>query len=106
MNSRKVKTSQTLHDQLKAALRFLGPRMLHSLTHLYLPVGNNVVIMGGRLQGCQIAEFLVKRGRHVTIVDTCAEEKIGEGLLETFMKPWLLMWLEQRPLLISSAICR
>ncbi len=96
LNSHKVKSSKALHDQLKAALRFVGPKFLHSLTRLYMPVGKNVVIMGGRLHGCQTAEFLVKRGRRVTIVDTCGDEKIGEGLLETFMKPWLLMWLDEK----------
>ena len=60
-----------------------------------MPVGKNVVVIGARLHGCQTAEFLVKRGRKVTIVDTCKEEKIGEGLLEKFMKPWLLLWLDE-----------
>ena len=41
--------------------------------------------MGGNIQGCQTAEFLVKRGRKVTIVDTAKE--IGDGLLEIFVKP-------------------
>jgi 2,4-dienoyl-CoA reductase (NADPH2) len=48
--------------------------------------------MGGNIQGCQTAEFLVKRGRKVTIVDTARE--IGDGLLETFIKPHLLNWLD------------
>ena len=50
--------------------------------------------MGGNIQGCQTAEFLVKRGRKVTIVDTAQE--IGEGLLEAFFKPHLLDWLDEK----------
>ena len=50
--------------------------------------------MGGGLQGCQVAEFLVKRGRQVTVVDTAKE--IGDGLLETLVKPHLLMWLADK----------
>jgi pyruvate/2-oxoglutarate dehydrogenase complex dihydrolipoamide dehydrogenase (E3) component len=44
-----------------------------------MPLGKRVVILGGALQGCQLAEFLVKRGRKVAIVDSA--EQLGEGLL-------------------------
>jgi 2,4-dienoyl-CoA reductase (NADPH2) len=50
--------------------------------------------MGGGIHGCQVAEFLVKRGREVIIVDTAKE--IGDGLLETLVKPHLLMWLAEK----------
>jgi 2,4-dienoyl-CoA reductase (NADPH2) len=59
-----------------------------------MPFGKRVVIMGGGIHGCQVAEFLVKRGRKVTIVDTAKE--IGNGLLETLVKPHLLMWLAEK----------
>jgi thioredoxin reductase len=38
----------------------------------------------------------VKRGRNVTIVDSCPADQIGEGLLETLIKPFLLTWLEEK----------
>jgi 2,4-dienoyl-CoA reductase (NADPH2) len=87
-----VVTSRALHRRLKGFLGFFSPRVLRWLTNFYLPVGKKVVIMGGNIQGCQTAEFLVKRGRKVTIVDTA--EEIGEGLLEAFVKPHLLNWLD------------
>jgi NADPH-dependent 2,4-dienoyl-CoA reductase/sulfur reductase-like enzyme len=59
-----------------------------------MPLGKRVVIMGGGVQGCQVAEFLIKRGRKVTIIDTAKE--IGNGLLETLVKPHLLMWLAEK----------
>jgi 2,4-dienoyl-CoA reductase (NADPH2) len=59
-----------------------------------MPLGKRVVIMGGDIQGCQTAEFLVRRGRKVTIADTA--EEIGEGLLEVYVKPHLIDWLEAR----------
>jgi 2,4-dienoyl-CoA reductase (NADPH2) len=59
-----------------------------------MPLGKRVVIMGGNIQGCQVAEFLVRRGRKVTIVDTAKE--IGDGLLETYIKPHLLNWLDEK----------
>jgi 2,4-dienoyl-CoA reductase (NADPH2) len=98
IHSRKVMTSEDLHRRLKRLLRFAGPDFLRWGTKFVLPLmlGKEVVIVGGRLHGCQTAEFLVKRGRNVTIVDSCPVDQIGEGLLETLVKPFLLIWLEEK----------
>lgn len=106
VESRKVMTSEKLHHRLKFFLRFAGPGFLRWGTKFVLPLmlGKDVVVIGGRLHGCQTAEFLVKRGRNVTVVDTCPQEQIGEGLLETFMKPWLLLWLEDKGVEILSGV--
>ena len=58
--------------------------------------------MGGGVHGCQVAEFLIKRGRKVTIVDTAAE--IGDGLLETLVKPHLLMWLTEKGVAMMTEV--
>jgi 2,4-dienoyl-CoA reductase (NADPH2) len=79
INNRKVIDNAKLHRTLKFYMKFFGPKLLERLTRLWMPVGKRVVIIGGALQGCQLAEFLVKRGRKVTIVDTA--EKLGEGML-------------------------
>jgi 2,4-dienoyl-CoA reductase (NADPH2) len=92
IDRREVITSRALHRRLKGFLRFFNPRVLRWLTNFWMPIGKKVVIMGGNIQGCQTAEFLVKRGRKVTMVDTA--EEIGEGLLEAFVKPHLLNWLD------------
>lgn len=94
INKRHVVTSKALHRQLKGYMRFIPPRLLRPLTTVWMPIGKRVVIMGGSIQGCQTAEFLVKRGRRVTIVDTA--EEIGEGLLEIYIKPHLLNWLDEK----------
>jgi 2,4-dienoyl-CoA reductase (NADPH2) len=94
INKRHVVTSKALHRQLKGYMRFIPPRLLRFLTKVWMPLGKRVVIMGGGIHGCQTAEFLVKRGRKVTIVDTA--EEIGEGLLETYIKPHLLDWLDEK----------
>jgi 2,4-dienoyl-CoA reductase (NADPH2) len=91
INRPNVVTSRELHRKLKFYSRFFSPRFLSLLTNFWMPLGKRVIVMGGGVQGCQTAEFLVKRGRKVTIVDTAKE--IGEGLLETLVKPHLLMWL-------------
>ena len=104
INSSKVLTSERLHHMLKFCLKFAGPRFLRWLMRLFTPVilGRDVVIIGGRLHGCQTAEFLARCGRNVTIVDTCSDEQIGQGLLETFMKPRLLLWLDEHGVRIIS----
>ena len=51
-----------LHRMLKFFLKFIGPKTLRSLTRLWMPLGKKVVIIGGGIQGCELAEFLVKRG--------------------------------------------
>lgn len=95
MDSSKVQTSKALHQKLKFALKFTDPKSIRKLSKLWLPnIGKHVVIMGGRLHGCQTAEYLVHNGRRVTIVDTGTREEIGEGLIEVFLKPYLLWWLE------------
>jgi 2,4-dienoyl-CoA reductase (NADPH2) len=106
INSSKVITSEKLHHILKFFLKFAGPRLLRWGMKFFIPLmlGKNVVVIGGRLHGCQTAELLVKRGRIVTIADTCKDEQIGDGLLETFMKPWLLLWLDEHGVKIITEI--
>ncbi|MGI9952862.1 FAD-dependent oxidoreductase [Moorellaceae bacterium AZ2] len=96
INRKNVATSEQLHSKLKLLLKLVGPERLRSLTKLYMPVAKDAVVIGAGLQGCQTAEFLVKRGRKVTIADACPEDKIGDGLVEVFMKPWLLDWLDDK----------
>ena len=78
VNGRNVVTSAKLHDQLKFYSRFFGPKTMARLTKVWMPIGKNVVVMGGTIHGCELAEFLIKRGRKVTIVHNGTE--IGEGM--------------------------
>ena len=79
IHSRKVVSNADLHRMLKGFLRFFSPELLRWLTNFWMPIGKRVVVMGGALPGCEVAELLVKRGRQVTIVDTV--EELGEGLV-------------------------
>jgi 2,4-dienoyl-CoA reductase (NADPH2) len=55
--------------------------------------GKRVVIMGGEHHGCEIAEFLVKRGTKVTIVHT--GDKLAEGMtVDDQLR--LFPWFEQK----------
>jgi 2,4-dienoyl-CoA reductase (NADPH2) len=101
INHRKVLKSDRLHGKLKLALRFLGPKALERLTKWWMPVGNRVVIIGGALAGCQLAEFLVKRGRKVSIVDTA--KKLGEGLLANDPTR-LFKWFHQKGVVTMTEV--
>jgi 2,4-dienoyl-CoA reductase (NADPH2) len=102
LDRRRVVTSRDLHRMLKGYMGFFGPRLLRWLTRFWMPLGKRVVILGGGIHGCQTAEFLVRRGRQVTIVDTA--EEMGEGLLETFVKPHLLNWLDEKGVAMLAGV--
>jgi 2,4-dienoyl-CoA reductase (NADPH2) len=85
-----VVTTGTLKEKAQGYFKYLGKGVMHSLSKIYLPIGKKVVIVGGDLKGFEAAEFLVKRGRRVTIVDE--EEKLGNGMnvhLQIKFFPWL-----------------
>jgi NADPH-dependent 2,4-dienoyl-CoA reductase/sulfur reductase-like enzyme len=42
---------------------------LQSLSKLWMPLGKRVVIVGGGLVGLELAEFLLARGRQVTVLE-------------------------------------
>jgi len=95
----KVVNSADLYKTLKLLLRFMSPPFLRSLTRLWMPLGKRVVIIGGAIQGCQLGEFLVKRGRSVTIVDQSPE--LGEGLAPE-RKTRLLAWFRKKEVPLYS----
>ncbi|MDD5703087.1 MAG: FAD-dependent oxidoreductase [Dehalococcoidales bacterium] len=97
-----VITSYTLHKLVKRYLKFLGPQALSRLTHYWMPVGKNVVILGGGIHGCQTATFLIKRGRKVTILET--GDTFGKGLLETNIKKLLLTWLASKGAVMLTGV--
>jgi 2,4-dienoyl-CoA reductase (NADPH2) len=65
--------------RLDKLLITLGPKLAGWGSRFFMPgVGKRVVVMGGEHHGCEIAEWLVKRGRKVTIVHT--GDKFAEGM--------------------------
>ena len=90
IDSDKVLTTEELHRRVKLPLRLLGPQLMEALTKIQLPVGKQVVVIGGGIFGCEVAEFLVKRGRKVTIVEET--DQIGMEipyLQRILLVPWL-----------------
>lgn len=89
-NRNNVLNSAKLHKQLRSYLRFLGPKALERLTKFWMPIGKRVIVIGGTITGCELAEFLIKRRRKVTIVHT--DEELGKGMTKDDLfrfLPWL-----------------
>jgi 2,4-dienoyl-CoA reductase (NADPH2) len=90
-DSPKVVRTEKLHDRLKLALRFFSARRIERLTRLWMPVAGSAVIVGGTLHGCELAEFLVKRGRRVVIAHNGPYKELGEGMTKDDLEnlwPW------------------
>ena len=51
------------------------PALIRRLTQIALPLGKNVVVIGGSLVGLELAEFLAERGRRVTLLHE--EQQLG-----------------------------
>jgi 2,4-dienoyl-CoA reductase (NADPH2) len=101
IDNRKVVRSEDLHRTLKTALKFFGPKMMEKLTKIWMPIGKRVVIIGGGIQGFQLAHFLAVRNRNVTVVDT--EEIPGDGL--PFQTPLrYLKWFNQAGVAVLSGV--
>lgn len=84
--------TEKIHSQLKFFLKFFSSKQLQELTKLYMPVADSVVVMGGTLHGCELAEFLTKRNRKVTMVHDGPGEELGDKMTKddlTNLWPWL-----------------
>jgi 2,4-dienoyl-CoA reductase (NADPH2) len=86
---KKVVSTPELHKRVKPFLRRFGPRLLGWATRYYLPMGKTVVVVGAGLHGVEAAEYLVKRGRKVTIVEP--SDVVGEGVID-FRLGLILDW--------------
>jgi 2,4-dienoyl-CoA reductase (NADPH2) len=94
-----VMTTPALHKRVKPFLKWFGPKFLGKATKYYLPIGKNVIVIGAGLHGTETAEFLIKRGRKVTIVEPT--DRIGEGVLD-FRLGLFMDWSERRDVKIIT----
>jgi len=101
IDGRNVVRPAALNRRLRTYLRFAGPRLLLWATKLWMPIGKRVVIIGGGIHGLQLALFLTRRGRRVTVVDTAGT--MGAGVVENY-KFRLLWWLERKGVSMLSGV--
>jgi 2,4-dienoyl-CoA reductase (NADPH2) len=75
--------------KLDSLVYLLGPKLTSFGSKIFMPIGKSVVIMGGEHHACELAEFLVKRGRKVTIVNTGEEWADGMTIDDRLrLFPW------------------
>ncbi len=94
---------------VKFFLRFFSPGFLNMISKIYMPVsfkfwkhiGKRVVIIGGAIKGCELAEFLARRGKKVTIVDTGKE--MGTGMVDVLMA-YLFSWFKKKGIQMISGV--
>jgi 2,4-dienoyl-CoA reductase (NADPH2) len=101
INRPNVISGADLHRRLKRYLRFFRPNTLRRLTRFSMPIGKKVVIIGGAIQGCELGEFLTKRGREVTIVE--AGDALGEGMVDVLMSH-LFIWFGKKGVTMISGV--
>ncbi len=101
VDSPNVMKSADLHRRVKPYLRLFGPGMLNRLMKIWMPIGKRVIVIGGTIHGCELAEFLVKRGRKVTIVDTT--DIRGEGMIH-HLQQQLFYWFEKKGVVIMPRV--
>jgi 2,4-dienoyl-CoA reductase (NADPH2) len=101
IENRNVIKSSNLQRQLKFLLRIFNPQTLRWLTRFWMPVGKKVVIIGSDIHGCELAEFLTKRGRKVVIVDKA--ETPGDGMIN-HLKLQLFWWFRKKGVEVISGV--
>jgi 2,4-dienoyl-CoA reductase (NADPH2) len=102
IDSHNVVKSSDIYRRINFFLRFFKPKVLRWLTRFWIPIGKNVVIIGGAIQGCELAEFLIKRGRRVTIVDTA--EELGDNVIPELTRTLLFNWLAKKDVSMLSGV--
>ena len=94
INKKNVLLMAGLHRKLKFFLKIFSPSQLNRLSKIWMPVGKNIAIIGSGIQAVELAEFLVKRRRNVTIIDTA--EMPGLTMVPEETRNSLLKWLESK----------
>ena len=74
----KVVSTEELKDQAKGFVKLLGPDAMSALTKIFLPTGKKVIVIGSDLAALETVEFLVARGKQVSLVDSA--ENLGKGV--------------------------
>jgi 2,4-dienoyl-CoA reductase (NADPH2) len=93
-DSPKLIQTEKLHGMLKFFLKFFTSDQMAKLSKLWMPVGKSVVVMGGTLHGCELAEYLTKRKRKVVMVHNGPEEELGDRMtIDDLDNLW--PWLKQ-----------
>ncbi len=101
IDRKRVVSNAALHKQLKLYLKFFSPQLLRSITKFWMPVGKQVVIIGSGLHGLELAEYLTKRGRKVTVVDSAKQP--GESMVDALLGH-LMAWFGRKGTAVINGV--
>ena len=101
ISSRHVVNGAELHRKLRFFLKVFEPRTLRFLSRFFMPLGKRVAIIGGSLHGCELAEFLTKRGRKVTIIES--SDSIGKGMVDLLLNH-LMVWFQKKGVVLKTSV--
>jgi len=77
--ARKLSLTSRLATKAAAALGLTSDsEFVGKATRIWMPLGKRIVILGGELVGLELAEFLMERGRSVTVMEEAS--RMGSGL--------------------------
>jgi 2,4-dienoyl-CoA reductase (NADPH2) len=90
----KVTGMPGLHAMMKRYLKFISPNLIRPLSRIWMPIGKEIVILGGRIQGLELAEFLTRSGRKVTIMDE--SETLDDERWSSMQNMRLMNWFKTK----------
>jgi 2,4-dienoyl-CoA reductase-like NADH-dependent reductase (Old Yellow Enzyme family) len=103
VNGGRVVPTEKLHRMLKRALAVLTPGQINRLSRFWMPLSKRVVVAGGTLHGCELAEFLTKKGHHVVIAHDGPETELGDGMtVDDLDNLW--PWLKQKGVTVWAPV--
>jgi 2,4-dienoyl-CoA reductase (NADPH2) len=93
IHGKNVGNIDSLHNIMDVMIWALGPNLCRKLTKIWMPIGKKVVVVGGNFSGCELAEYMIKTGRKVSMVEK--SPFIGEGLISD--QPYrFYKWLDRK----------
>lgn len=102
-NKPSVIKTEKIHGMLSFFLKFFSSAQMEKLSKLWMPIKKEVVIMGGTLHGCELAEYLTKRKRKVIMVHNGPKAELGDKMtIDDLDNLW--PWLKQKNVPIWSDI--
>ncbi len=97
-----VYTVPKVYGMMSFLLKFFSPPTIQKLSHVWMPIGKRVVILGNGLHAMEVAEFFLKAGRKVTILS--AEPAMADDRWSNLMNIRMLNWLAQKDAIIYAGI--
>lgn len=101
INNRLVMSIEQLAKLCEPFMNIFGPQNLNTLTHAFLPVAKNIVILGGQIEGMQGAVFMKKRGRNITVLEE--SDKTFQQITQPYAER-MPSWFEDNNIVVKTNV--